>query len=240
MSVKDKFDYGSIDAGYYDRVFHKKQGPQSKWHHVKFRFLKEKMGDYNDHLDVGCGPGTFVGLLDSGKKSVGVDIAQEQIIYAREHYETPLHTFVHIQAGQPFPFADHSFDLVTMVELIEHLPYEDTLTLLTEVKRVLKPGGRVLITTPNYASFWPILEFFVNKFSELSYQDQHITFYKKPILRNLLKDSGFQNEHVQSFQFLSAFAAFIHWNFSDFVYDLEKPFIASWFGSLLFGEAKKS
>ena len=54
----------------------------------------------------------------------------------------PLHTVL--------PYADHTFDLVNMVEVIEHIPPGEIAFYLGEIRRVLKPGGHLVVTTPNY------------------------------------------------------------------------------------------
>ena len=58
----------SISEGYYDLIFKKKRGIQSAWHHIKFKYIKNKIRKSKLHLDIGCGPGTFLGLLN--KKSI--------------------------------------------------------------------------------------------------------------------------------------------------------------------------
>ena len=77
-----KCAYDSIEWGYYDRVFRRCAGIQSKWHHLKFARIRSEMSNYDTHLDIGCGPGTFIGTLKSSALSVGVDIAENQIAYA--------------------------------------------------------------------------------------------------------------------------------------------------------------
>ena len=72
----------SVVDGYYDIIFERKKGVQSAWHHVKFNYIKSKITKTNIHLDIGCGPGTFLGILK--KKSIGIDIAQSQIKYEKE------------------------------------------------------------------------------------------------------------------------------------------------------------
>jgi predicted SAM-dependent methyltransferase len=56
---------------------------------------------------------------------------------------------VYLDAAEPFPFEDATFDYVYSEHLIEHLPYEAGLAMLEECRRVLKPGGRIRIATPD-------------------------------------------------------------------------------------------
>ena len=57
---------------------------QSKWHHIHYNLIKKIMGSYNKHLDIACAGGTFIGMLDQNKKSVGIDISSKQINYAKK------------------------------------------------------------------------------------------------------------------------------------------------------------
>ena len=59
--MTDTYDYDAIDVGYYDAVFHRNQGMQSKWHQLKFDRIRRELGQPQKHLDIACGPGTFIG-----------------------------------------------------------------------------------------------------------------------------------------------------------------------------------
>jgi SAM-dependent methyltransferase len=235
---KDSYDYNSIPLDYYDRVFHRNRGIQSKWHQLKFSKFKQAMGEYEQHLDIGCGPGTFIGILSPTRSSVGVDISDPQIAHAKRTYETPQHRFQHIPKG-PLPFNDNSFDAVTIIELIEHLTLRDNHVLLQECRRVLKPGGRLFLSTPNYGSFWPFLEKIVNRLGDVSYEDQHITHFKKKSFRDLLKLAGFSVDRIEAYHFSAPFFAAISWKLSDFIERLEPSLLVNGFGNLLFGIGRK-
>src|SRR5262249_34965657 len=61
------------------------------------------------------------------------------------------------------------------IEVIEHLSHDEIRTLLDVIVDHLKPGGKLVLTTPNYASAWPALEILLNAVSDVSYEEQHIT-----------------------------------------------------------------
>ena len=65
MKKKMTYNYEYLNSGYYDIVYKKKSGMQSAWHGVKFNFIKKQINQKGVHLDVGCGPGTFIGILKS-------------------------------------------------------------------------------------------------------------------------------------------------------------------------------
>jgi len=232
------FDYNSIPIGYYDEVFRRRRGIQSKWHHLKFCRVAREISSRARHLDVACGPGTFISTLDSSIESLGVDIAEAQILYAQTQYGLSNKRFRVMVPGK-LPFDDSIFDVVTSVELIEHISPDDASQLLAECRRVLRPGGKLVITTPNYQCFWPMIEALLNRLTPVSYEDQHIARYKPATLRKLLKSSGFDSVSVQTCLFLAPFAAALGWKFSDWVDRIEPAFFTRRFGHLLIGTGQK-
>ncbi len=99
-------------------------------------------------FDVGCGDGKFLNrMLQLGWSVAGVDFDAKAVANAKSMYGLDLHRGDLASAR----FAADSFDAVTMSHVMEHLP--DPLALLAEVQRILKPGGRLVLTTPNSGSF---------------------------------------------------------------------------------------
>jgi 2-polyprenyl-3-methyl-5-hydroxy-6-metoxy-1,4-benzoquinol methylase len=215
------YSYDSIPVGYYDAVFHRRAGIQSKWHHDKFRRIIAEIGESASHLDFGCGPGTLIGLFDKEVRSVGLDIAAPQIEYARQRYGGANKQFLEQSVGQT-SFPAQSFDTVSCIEVIEHLPRELSLDIARESKRLLRAGGKLIITTPNYKSAWPALEWVLNKTAKVSYEEQHICRYSASTLRELLRQAGFSKVHVTTFMLFSPFAAALTWRFSDSLWRLDQ------------------
>ena len=86
--------------------------------------------------------------------------------------------------------------------------------ILNECYRVLKKDGKLFITTPNYYSFWPILEFIINQFSDVSYEEQHINKFNKKKLINFLSKYNFTIKKITSYIFCSFFFAMFSFKFS--------------------------
>ncbi|OYW11315.1 MAG: hypothetical protein B7X34_03330, partial [Acidobacteriia bacterium 12-62-4] len=98
-------------------------------------------------LDVGCGTGYGTKELAlTAREATGVDVSSEAIEYARENYAKDNLRY-ELGSATELPFADASFDLVVAFEVIEHL--EEWQKLLTEARRVLAPGGQLVVSTPN-------------------------------------------------------------------------------------------
>jgi ubiquinone/menaquinone biosynthesis C-methylase UbiE len=176
--------------------------------------------------------------LKSAALSIGVDIAEDQIAYAQSRYASPNHQFKWVDSG-PLPFEADTFQVVTIIELIEHLSIEDNLALMQEAFRVLQPNGLVLVSTPNYASLWPLVERLVNRFGEISYAHQHITRFNRTSLDALMEQAGFCHTRVDAYQFVSPFLASLNWRLADVVYRLEPKYLVSRLGLLLLGRGCK-
>jgi ubiquinone/menaquinone biosynthesis C-methylase UbiE len=239
MSNSTAFDYDSLPIGYYDEIFHRCRGVQSKWHHLKFARVRDLMGKPERHLDIGCGPGTFIGTLTGEFSSTGIDIAESQLDYARKHYGTRQRQFVCV-TEQNLPFDDSSFDCITVIELIEHLTVEQTAALMSEVHRALRPAGRVIITTPNYGSVWPMVELALNRLGSIDYSAQHINRFMKARFYDLFAQAGFKDPQISAYQFIAPFAAAFGWRVADLINAIEPTWLTSRFGLLLVGLGIKS
>lgn len=95
-------------------------------------------------LDVGCGVGQVVGrLAQAGFEAWGVDVSEPSIARARKFSERCL-----LYDGSTLPFPDNHFDSVGALNVLEHV--EAAEAFIKEVVRVAKPGGKVLISSPNF------------------------------------------------------------------------------------------
>jgi 2-polyprenyl-3-methyl-5-hydroxy-6-metoxy-1,4-benzoquinol methylase len=101
-----------------------------------------------DVLDIGCGYGYGSHLLSEEAESVaGIDFHPPAVAYAKEHYVGPNLSYQEHDANNPLPFEDNSFDLVVSSEVIEHIQRQKE--LVEEIARVGRPGGHVIVKTPN-------------------------------------------------------------------------------------------
>jgi len=146
-------------------------------------------------LDIGCGnSAAFLRSISSYiRHGIGVD-------FKVQFSQWKNITTKQIILSDYLPFENSSFDVVTMLAVLEHIEYEKE--ILQEVYRILVPGGKLIITVP---SIWsqPILEFLAYRLrivSEAEIRD-HKRYYTRQLLEKLLIDEiGFQNFHHQYFQ----------------------------------------
>ena len=81
------FDYEKeIPAGFYDKIHQRKAGIRYCWHDLKFRAVAAHLTRARRLLDIGCGPGTFIGNYLNGIDCLGTDFSAAQIRYANRHY----------------------------------------------------------------------------------------------------------------------------------------------------------
>jgi SAM-dependent methyltransferase len=98
-------------------------------------------------LDVGCGTGTNLTELSRFGRVEGVDTESAAVEFCRSRGWS-----VGLSAGVGLPFDDGSFEVVTLLDVIEHV--DEDRALLAEARRVLAPNGIVLITVPAYNWMW--------------------------------------------------------------------------------------
>ena len=150
-------------------------------------------------LDIACGEGYGSNLLSkNAKEVVGVDISFQVIENAKKKYKTKNLSFVHGSASK-IPIKDDSkFDVIVSFETIEHISEDDQISFLSEVKRLLRPGGIFIVSTPNkliysdipnYKNEYHVKEFYYNEFEEF--------------LKRYFKNTYFLGHHVRTISYIS-------------------------------------
>lgn len=146
-------------------------------------------------IDVGCGAGWFSGALaGAGFSVVGVEVAHEPVRRARARFAEL--EFLVVAEGE-LPFAADSFDGAWLGEVLEHV--QDGLGLLWEVARVIGPGGRVAVSTPDHGwrrRLWLGLS---RRAFEAHFEPRsdHVRFFTRRSLVALLEAGGFEEIRVR-------------------------------------------
>lgn len=148
----------------------------------------------NRILDVGCGPGKNIELLKN-KELYGIDISEENIKIAKSKgYKDAACLDISLQ-GIPYP--DAFFDSAICMELMEHL--FDPIHALSEINRVLKPNGRIIISIPNIGWIFPRIALLFGifcDFCDFQLIPCHIRFFTITRLKRILSRTGFKVERI--------------------------------------------
>ncbi|MBN2483465.1 MAG: class I SAM-dependent methyltransferase [Candidatus Omnitrophica bacterium] len=121
-------------------------------------------------LDVGCGDGALTGLINrQGHPVWGIDVDKEGIRLAKEQFGIHgLEGVFSAIEGSEYPFGDGEFDIVICADVIEHV--KEPGAVLTEIRRVLSPGGWAIITTPIAVSDMPLGAYHVQEWTPQTFE----------------------------------------------------------------------
>ena len=138
-------------------------------------------------LDIGCGTGNMVEILSAqGHKVVGLDLLPQGLRSTR--HKVPHSMLIQADLSIQLPLSDNVFDVVIVLDVLEHVDDE---SLLEEVKRVLNPGGIILLTVPAFQWLW-------------SFRDTdagHLRRYTRKSLHDLMSKSDLQIVEMRYYQF---------------------------------------
>jgi SAM-dependent methyltransferase len=114
---------------------------------ARYSLIVEHLAGAGRVLDIGCGDGFLLGRAAAGSElAVGVDPEPSGVALARGKLADIPGCSALVASGSELPFPDGSFDAVVLADVVEHL--EDPGATLREAGRVLRPDGRIVVTTP--------------------------------------------------------------------------------------------
>lgn len=176
---------------FYDQFWKKRKGKYLEDFSFKWPVLKKIISLKNKQkvLDFGCGTGKLIQKIEQlypDNKYTGVDVSETAIKIAKKtNHQANFHT---IQDGDKFPFKSGHFDFILAADVIEHV--YNTNQTFSELSRVLKKGGKILITTPYYGLFKNLIIVLFGFEKVFDPIGPHIRFFSKKSLFFLLKSEG--------------------------------------------------
>src|ERR1700682_974288 len=174
-------------ADYDERAFYSVIPMQRFWHRRRHRVTVSWARGADRVLDAGCGSSLIVQSLNN---VIGMDFNFGKLRFLRR-YGMPL---VNASAFA-LPFKDGSFDCLISSQVIEHIPYDES--LFAEMRRVLRVGGTLILGTPDYATIgWRIIEPVYGFLMPGGYKDEHITHYTLERLKEILVRHGIAVEEA--------------------------------------------
>ncbi len=175
---KKALDINELDITYNSKSSYKRYFFNSRFNQV-IKALKPKKGE--KILDIGCGTGFYVKyLINKDCKVTGTDISKIYINQAKEYAAGAKYL---VCDAANLPFDKNSFDKILMTEVIEHIP--DPIDAIKEIKRVLKPGGYAVITTPNKYSPMNLAYKIKRKIRDYKF-NEHLHEYTKTEFQDIL------------------------------------------------------
>lgn len=174
----------SVEAADYDFRAHSSViWLQRYWQRERHRIILSMCERRDSVLDVGCGSSRII--LDL-PLAVGVDVARHKLRWLRRRHERAV-----CGALPRLPFRDASFDTVICSEVIEHV--SDEPEVIGELVRVLRPGGVLVLGTPDYSKLlWHVIEWFYGRLLPDAYAEEHITRFTHESLRARLAALGLE------------------------------------------------
>jgi 2-polyprenyl-3-methyl-5-hydroxy-6-metoxy-1,4-benzoquinol methylase len=196
----------------------------------RLKFIQDriqKLGKALDILEIGCGNGNICfQVAHLGHQVLGIDLSEESIHYANEHFRWPNLTYKTIAAedisGQSL------YDVIICSEVLEHLYEPDK--VLSQISRMLKPNGITIVTVPNgkgprerlitrpiqklrknggilwklTSSLKAMLGYKGTTIQSNASSLEHIQFFSLTSLRNLAQNAGFQLIEIRPANFIEA------------------------------------
>ncbi len=183
--LRNSIASGDYDARSYDSLI----PMQRWWQRRRYRIITGWIVPGAPVLDVGCGSSRILDALPPG--SVGLDPSLGKLRHARR-----FGTMLVAGALPDLPFREGAFPVLVCSQVIEHIP--DDPAIFAEFFRLLAPGGRLILGTPDYGRLaWRLTEALYRRLIPGGYADEHITRHTLASLTAALAAAGFSVEETR-------------------------------------------
>ena len=193
MIDSEKLDkkHSEVPPDYYETGL-KNNFWQRIWHTKRIdETIKIIPGNKEKYLDIGCNGGLLMKKVADkcgGREVWGMDISEKSIKYAQKKY--PNFRFK-VSDAINLPFEDNYFDLITCLEVLEHIP--EPKTAIQEMRRCLKIGGELVLLVPTESIFFRTIWYFWTRFGRgRVWHETHVNKIKSSELENILEEMDFE------------------------------------------------
>lgn len=203
LGIKGDYQYKALRSGSY---------LQNNWHRNKLIAIEQLIKLFNPKtlLDLGAGSGNLeLKFYKNIKKIVAVDYNDEAVSFLKNKLKEKSITNVKvywqdlINVSKLKKFG--KFDMIVMVDVAEHIKKNDFKKLVDTFPKLLNEKGKVVIITPNYQSFWPIIEKAMDVFTKMpNLEDmQHVNKLTKANLNKAFNKKYFKEFNYSTFNTVS-------------------------------------
>jgi len=201
-----------ITPDYQFKAINSKNFLQANWHRNKLVAIEEliDISKQTKILDLGpgsgnleiymakkCGHITAVDYNDEAIKFLDIKLSEMNISNVTTHVKN-INKISELKLGE-------KYDLITMIDVIEHLNMQDAQKLVKYLPSLLNDSGQILIITPNYKSAWVIIEKILDKISIVPKfeNEQHLAKFHHQNLSEIFKAAGLKMEQFKTFNYIS-------------------------------------
>jgi len=202
-----------IPPDYQYKALYKSNFVQSNWHANKLTSLEYCLNLKNKDiriLDLGAGSGNFeIIFAGSVKYIMALDYHKEALDFLKSLLKKKKISNVRLVHGDIRNLRKikqiGTYDLILLVDVIEHIELDEADKMIRYFKKILAPGGRICIVTPNYKSLWIHMETILDKFTIVPHfgGHQHLAKYYPDNLKNVFEKNNFTKIYIKSFNLFS-------------------------------------
>lgn len=180
---------------------------QKIWHQGKVKAIVDLMDPTTTKkkiLDIGCASGWLLNEIVTrftSMQGIGVDVYKDAIDYGNAKYP---HLKLQVADGHSLPFPDNSVNIIVCSEVLEHVLSPQT--VLSEMKRVLKPDGYAIIEMDSGNALFKIVWYWWTNIRHGVWEDAHIQKFNANKLMHMIEEAGFTIVETKRFNFTMAVA----------------------------------
>jgi 2-polyprenyl-3-methyl-5-hydroxy-6-metoxy-1,4-benzoquinol methylase len=203
-----------ISPDYQYKAIRSRNFIQSNWHSNKFTSLEYCLKIKNKKikvLDLGVGSGNFEIIFAKGVKHItALDHHKEALDFLKSVLKKDKIENVNLVHGdirnlKKTKGLRKNYDLILLVDVIEHIELDEADKMIKYLKKILIPGGIICVITPNYKSLWIHIEAILDRFTIVPHfkGHQHLAKYYPKNLSEIFKKNNLTNVYIKSFNLFS-------------------------------------